>query len=100
MAVRDAAAYASQTRTRGKSTFGAEKSPKRVLSFALLGPISSLSLGSFWCMNVSHVASAGSEKRGAWLAYSCCNNITGRRGRRRRRRTKSKKCVLLSERGA
>lgn len=39
-------------RTREKSTFGAEKSPKRVLSFALLGPISSLSLGSFWCMNV------------------------------------------------
>lgn len=99
MAVRDAAAYASQTRTRGKSTFGAEKSPKRVLSFALLGPISSLSLGSFWCMNVSHVASARSEKRGAWLAYSCCNNITGKR-RRRRRRTKSKKSVLLSEHGA
>lgn len=55
MAVRDAAAYASPARTREKSTFGAEKSPRRlwrVLSSALLGPISSLSLGSFWCMNV------------------------------------------------
>lgn len=44
VAVRDAAAYASQTRMREKSTFGAEKSPKRVLSFAVLGPISCLSL--------------------------------------------------------
>lgn len=42
MAVRDAAAYASQARTRGKSTFGAEKSPRRlwrVLSSAVLGSI-------------------------------------------------------------